>query len=142
MTYLWWTAWHVISMVAWFSALFYLPRLFVYHAMSEDQLGQQRFCVMEHKLYYYIGWPAAVLTTFFGIGLVYQLGSSAWHMLWLPIKLALVLVLWLYHLSAGYFIKRIKHHPHDFSHVFFRWYNEVPTILLVCIVILVVVKPF
>src|SRR5687767_670243 len=100
---LWIRAFHLITMVTWFSGLFYLPRLFVYHAMSEDKISQERFKIMERKLYYGIITPSALLTLFFGIWLLY---AYAWELykpaLWLHLKIGLILVLLLYQLYCGH----------------------------------------
>lgn len=138
---LWIKAFHIIFMVTWFCGLFYLPRLFVYHSMADDKVGIERFKIMERKLYYGIMTPGAVLTTFSGIWLL----SFNWQVYatlsWLQVKLALVVVLWLYHLYCGKLITLFKTDQNKRSHVFYRWFNEFPTILLIAIVILVIVKP-
>lgn len=137
----WILAFHIIFVVCWFAGIFYLPRLFVYHAMSEDAIGSARFKVMERKLYYGIMWPSAVLTTLSGLWLialdpVYYFGA-----LWMHAKMILVVVLWAYHLYCGHQYKIFRDDANRRSHVFFRWLNEVPTVLLIVIVILAVVKP-
>ena len=135
---LWIKAFHVISMVAWFSGLFYLPRLFVYHSATEDKIGQERFLIMERKLYFYIMTPGAVLTLGFGFWL---LGSVTPGM-WLNIKLGLVILLILFHMYCGKLLIDIKNDPKSHSPKFYRWINEIPTVILIAVVILVVVKPF
>jgi putative membrane protein len=129
---------HIIFMVTWFAGLFYLPRLFVYHAMASDTVSTERFKTMERKLYWGIMTPGAVLTTVFGIWLLNYGFSGGW----LHAKLALVLVLILYHVYCGFLIAEFKHDRNRHGHVFYRWLNEIPTVLLIAIVILVVVKPF
>ena len=133
-------AWHIIAMVAWFAGLFYLPRLFVYHAEAVDPISIDRFKVMERRLYYAITWPAAVLTTVFGLWLVtynmhYYLSAG-----WMHAKLALIVVLWGYHLVCGYFVKQFARGQNTKGHRFYRVFNEVPTVLLIGIVMLVVLK--
>lgn len=135
---LWVKALHVIFMVTWFAGLFYLPRLFVYHAMASDAASIQRFKIMERKLYWGIMTPGAVLTIVFGIWLMAYGASGGW----LHAKLFLVLVLILFHVFCGFLLAEFKHDRNRRSHVFYRWLNEVPTVLLFAIVILVVVKPF
>ena len=135
---LWIKAFHVISMVAWFAGLFYLPRLFVYHSQAEDKVSQERFLVMERKLYFYIMTPGAVLTLGFGFWL---LGSVASGM-WLNVKLGLVILLILFHLYCGKLLIDIKNDPKSHSQKFYRWLNEIPTVILIAVVILAVVKPF
>jgi|SRR5690606_10996144 len=136
---LWLKALHIIFMVTWFAGLFYLPRLFVYHAMSDDDASIERFKVMERKLYYGITTPGAVLTVVFGTWLWLGYGFSGG---WLHAKLALVAVLIGYHLWCGRLVRLFRDDANTRSHVFYRWFNEFPVLLLVAIVILVVVKPF
>ena len=140
---LWIKALHVIFMVTWFAGLFYLPRLFVYHAMAEDQTGIERFKVMERKLYYGIMTPGAVLTVVFGIWMLVDYAWAAYsHMGWLHAKLALVAVLIAYHLYCGKLLQDFKADRSRRSHVWFRWFNEFPVVILVFVVILAVVRPF
>src|SRR5579872_3148673 len=98
---LWVKAFHIIFMVTWFSGLFYLPRLYVYHATAEDLISIKRFKIMEKKLFYYIMTPAAVLTIFFGFWVLSYNPAGYLHMMWLQIKLGLVLLLVLYHIYLG-----------------------------------------
>lgn len=126
-------------MVTWFAGLFYLPRLFVYHAMSDDPSGIERFKIMERKLYYGIMTPGAVLTVFFGLWLWLGYGISGG---WLHAKLALVIGLIAYHLYCGKLLADFRHDRNRRGHVYYRWFNEIPVVLLVAVVILVVVKPF
>ncbi len=135
---LWIKAFHVISMVTWFAGLFYLPRLFVYHSAAEDKISIERFRIMERKLYFYIMTPGAVLTLVFGFWL---LGSVASGM-WLNIKLGLVSLLILFHMYCGKLLIDIKNDPKSHSPKFYRWINEFPTLILIAVVILAVVKPF
>lgn len=135
---LWIKAFHIIFMVSWFAGLFYLPRLFVYHAMSDDRVSQERFKLMERKLYYGIMAPAAILTILFGLWLLYYYHPNA---LWLHAKLALVGLLVVYHLMCGKYRKDFLSDRNKHSHVYFRFFNEVPVLLLITIIILVVVKP-
>jgi len=139
---LWIKAFHIISVVTWFSALFYLPRLFVYHVASEDQPSRDRFKIMERKLYRGIATPSMAATVFFGGWLSHlhweYYSQSGWY--WS--KLALVAVLITYHHVCLIYLKQLRDDRCIRSHVFFRWFNEFPVILLVTIVILVVVKPF
>ncbi|HUL41814.1 MAG TPA: protoporphyrinogen oxidase HemJ [Burkholderiales bacterium] len=135
---LWIKAFHVISMVTWFSGLFYLPRLFVYHSEADDKVGQERFQVMERKLYLYIMTPGAVLTLLFGVLLLGSVKSG----MWLDVKLGLVILLILFHMYCGKLLIDIKNDPKTHSSSFYRWINEFPTVILIAVVILVVVKPF
>jgi putative membrane protein len=136
---LWVKAFHIVFMVTWFAGLFYLPRLFVYHAMTEDAAGRERFKLMERKLYYGIMTPGAVLTIAFGLWL--WLGYDRTGS-WLHAKLALVGILVAYHLWCGKLLNDFKNDRNTRSHVWYRWFNEVPVIILVAVVILAVVKPF
>ena len=136
---LWVKAMHVIFMVTWFAGLFYLPRLFVYHAQSTDAPSIERFKVMERKLYFGIMTPGAVLTLAFGAWLWLGWGFSGG---WLHAKLALVGVLVAYHAWCGKLLSDFKNGRNTRGHLWFRWFNEFPVLLLFAIVILVVVKPF
>lgn len=139
---LWVKAFHIIAMVAWFAGLFYLPRLFVYHAESNDQISNDRFKIMERRLYYGITWPAGLLTSCLGLLLwSYQSGYYL-HAHWMHAKLFLVFLLWIYHLGCGFYLKLFAKEKNIKSALFFRFYNEMPTLLLIGIIILVVVKPF
>ena len=140
---LWIKSLHVIFMVTWFAGLFYLPRLFVYHAMAEDETSNERFKVMERKLFYGIMTPGGILTIVFGLIMLFGYAWQAYsNMLWLHIKLALVLILVVYHIYCGKLLKDFKHDRNTKSHVFYRWFNEFPVLLLIAIVILVIVRPF
>lgn len=125
-------------MVTWFAGLFYLPRLFVYHAMSDDLPGLERFKVMERKLYYGIMTPGAVLTILFGLWLWLGYGISGG---WLHAKLVLVIMLIAYHLYCGKLLADFKYDRNRHGHVYYRWFNEIPVVILIAVVILVVVKP-
>ncbi|WP_454782373.1 protoporphyrinogen oxidase HemJ [Legionella sp. WA2022007384] len=134
-------AFHIIAMVAWFAGLFYLPRLFVYHADTQDETSLTRFKIMERRLYYGITWPAAILTTLLGLWLLSYNPSYYMSAGWMHAKLSLVIVLWIYHLLCGHYLKAFARHQNKKKSRFFRLYNEFPTLLLIGIVILVVVKP-
>lgn len=138
----WIKAAHVISMVTWFAAIFYLPRLFVYHAMSEDKISQDRFVIMERKLYRGIMVPSMIATWAFGLWMVY-LGWEVYKTQgWLHLKIVLVILLSTYNGACGFYRKKLIDNPQYKSHVFWRWFNEVPVFALIFIVILVIVKPF
>jgi len=138
---LWIKALHIIFLVTWFAGLFYLPRLFVYHAMADptDRTGSERFKVMERKLYFGIMTPGAVLTIFFGTWLWLEYGFTGG---WLYAKLAVVAALVFYHLWCAKLLQDFRLDRNTKSHVWFRWFNEVPVLFLFAAVILVVVKPF
>lgn len=140
---IWVKAFHVIFMVTWFAGLFYLPRLFVYHAMTDDRAGLERFKVMERKLFFGIMTPGAVLTVALGIWMLIDYGWAAYSRSgWLHAKLALVVLLVIYHLYCGKLLGDFKHDRNRHSHVFYRWMNELPVLILVAVIILVVVRPF
>lgn len=127
-------------MVTWFGGLFYLPRLYVYHAMSSDDVGLSRFKVMESKLYYGITWPGGVLTTFFGCWIVYS-EPDILLQTWMQLKLVFLCMLWCYHLVCGHYLQEFKHDNNNKTHVFYRWFNEFPVIVLVAVMLLAKVKP-
>ncbi|WP_342650345.1 protoporphyrinogen oxidase HemJ [Pseudomonas sp. REB1044] len=141
MLYLWIKALHIVCVVCWFAGLFYLPRLFVYHAQSQDSISQERFVTMERKLYRGIMNPAMIATYVFGLWMLYL--TPGWlSQGWLHAKLTLVLLLTGYHHICGAQRKRFAAGQNTRSHVYYRWFNEVPVVFLLAIVILVVVKPF
>ena len=128
---------HIIFMVTWFAGLFYLPRLYVYHAQAEDQISKDKFKIMERKLFWGIMTPGGVLTVLFGVLLIeYHVMSY-----WLKMKILLVFVLALYHVWCGVLLEKFKTDSNSHSHVWYRIFNEVPVIFLVLIVALVVYKP-
>jgi len=135
---LWIKSLHIIFMVTWFAGLFYLPRLFVYHAMTEEAAGRERFKIMERKLYYGIMTPGGVLTVVFGLWLWLGYGIAG---PWLHAKLALVAVLVAYHLWCGKLVDDFRNDRNRRSHVWFRWFNEFPVLILIGAVLLVVFKP-
>ena len=134
-------AFHIIAMVAWFAGLFYLPRLFVYHADAKDKIGIERFKIMERRLYYGIAWPAAVLTTILGIWLIFYNPSYYLKTPWMHAKLTLVIILWCYHLLCGHYSNKFSRDANKKQSKFYRFFNEIPTLLLIGIVLLVVIKP-
>ena len=135
---LWIKALHIIFMVTWFAGLFYLPRLFVYHAMTDDRASHERFIVMERKLYWGIMTPGGVLTILFGVWLWFGWGFTGG---WLHAKVALTALLVAYHVWCGRLMLDFRAGQNRRSHVWFRWFNEAPTLVLFAAVILVVVKP-
>lgn len=137
----WVLSFHIIFMVAWFSGLFYLPRLFMYHTLSEDALSRTRFCTMEKKLFWMIMTPAGVLTTFFGHLLFAERIDYYLHAPWMWVKLGLISVLWCFHIICGYLLYQFRNNRFIFSARFYRFFNEIPTLLLIGIVMMVIVKP-
>jgi putative membrane protein len=135
---LWYKTLHIIFMVTWFAGLFYLPRLFVYHSMSDDKISHDRFIIMERKLFWGIMTPGGILTIVFGILLI------QYHevLLWLKLKIFLVALLALYHIWCGKIMYDFKNNRVTHGHVWFRFFNEVPVLLLFLIVYLVIFKSF
>jgi len=137
----WIKAFHLIFIVTWFAGLFYLPRLFVYHSMAEDKVGQERFKIMERKLFFGIMTPGAVLTIIFGFWLFTFNPSVYTHTIWFQIKILLVATLIVFHIYCGKLYFNFKRDKNTHSHVFYRWLNEVPTVILIAIIILAEVQP-
>jgi len=136
---LWIKSLHTIFMVTWFAGLFYLPRLFVYHADCHDQAGHERFIIMERKLFA-IMTIGAVFTAIFGIWLLF-----AWHWplteLWLQLKLILIGALIVYHVFCKVLVDRFRDGRNTYSGIFYRWFNEFPALILVTVVLLAVLRP-
>ena len=140
---LWYKALHLIFMVTWFSGLLYLPRLFVYHAMSDDKISIDRFKVMEKKLFYGIATPGGLLTIIFGFCLLVSNGMTSYSgQLWLSLKMILIAVLVLYHIYCFSLLQDFKYDRNKHTHIWYRWFNEVPVLILVGIILLAVIKPF
>ena len=139
---LWIKAFHIISIVCWFAVLFYLPRLFVYHAMSDDKISKDRFIIMERKLIRGIGNPSMIAVYIFGIALAGYNLDNYLSSLWFQLKIALVLVLTGYYHWCIRVWKNFRENKNTHSHVFYRWFNEIPVIFLIAIVCLVVIKPY
>ncbi len=139
---LWIKSFHIIAVVTWFAAIFYLPRLFVYHAMSEDETSNERFKVMERKLYRGIMTPSAIVAVLLGI----WLAALNWHYFlashWFQLKLVFVVLLIAYHLWCGQLLAKFARNANTHNHRFYRIFNELPVLMLIVPVILVVVKPF
>ena len=140
--YEWAKALYLISMTAWFAALFYLPRLVVYHAMAEDSISIERFKIMQRKLYRGIANPSMIATLGFGIWLLSLAPDYYLKQDWFIAKIALVLAVVGYHFSCSVHLNRFATDSNQKSHRYFRVFNEVPVLFLTGIVILVVVKPF
>ncbi len=142
---LWVKAFHIIFMVSWFAGLFYLPRLFVYHASSSDEISNERFKIMERKLFYGIMTPAAIITMILGLWMLFD---STWQVyvigmktFWLQLKLIIVIPLVIYHIYCWKLLNDFKEDKNTHSHVYYRWFNEIPVFMLMGIIILVIVKP-
>lgn len=138
---LWVKAFHIIFVICWFSGIFYLPRLFVYHAMSEDQTSKDRFVIMERKLFWGITTPSAVLTIALGTWLLAANAGYFMSWWWMHVKLGLVGLVVIFHIYCWWYMKLLREDATRRTHVFFRVFNELPIFMLIGIVILIVVKP-
>ena len=133
---------HLIAIVSWMAGLLYLPRIFVYHVENiEKKESIEIFKVMEKKLYFYIMYPAMVLSWIFGLILISIIGFSSLSFLWLKLKLLFVVLLTIYHFYLGKCLKKLKEDTNNTTSKFFRIINELPTILLILIVFIVIFKP-
>lgn len=140
MTALWIKSFHIISVITWFAAIFYLPRLFVYHAMAEDEVGRERFKVMERKLYRGIMNPSAIVAV--GLGVVLVVIQPYWlEQGWLHMKTLLVIGLVVYHLYCGRLLRAFAEDRNTRSHRWYRVFNELPVLVLIAVVLLVELKP-
>ncbi|MAZ45494.1 MAG: TIGR00701 family protein [Gammaproteobacteria bacterium] len=141
MTFLWVKAFHLIFVITWFAGLFYLPRLFVYHSATTDVTSSERFKIMERKLYKAIMTPSMILAV--GLGLI--LFSFNWviysQTIWMWAKIVLVSILIMYHFYCGNVVKAFEHDQNKHTEIFYRWFNEIPAVILIATVIMVVVKP-
>ena len=141
-TYLLFKSLHLIAVISWMAGLLYLPRIFVYHVENKnDQNISNVFKVMERKLYFYIMIPAMIISWILGLLLIASIGFDQLANKWLQIKLILVLILTIYHLFLGVCLKKFSIDKNTYSSKFYRIFNEVPTILLILIVIIVIFKP-
>jgi protoporphyrinogen IX oxidase len=138
---LWLKAFHIFFVVSWFAGLFYLPRIFVNHAMAEEQAVRERFKLMERKLYKFVT-PIGALAIITGLWLWFGFGDQIAISAWIHAKTALVAGLAVYHLYCGHLVKLFAEDRNVRGHVWFRFFNEVPVFVLLAVVILVVVKPF
>lgn len=138
---LWIKAFHIIAMVAWFAAIFYLPRLYVYHAQATDPVSIDRFKIMERRLYYGIMTPSAIITLALGLWLMSFNFQGYLAARWFEAKLVLVVFLLAYHLYTGHLRKQFARDKNTHTPLFYRIFNEIPVLLLIGIVVLVVVKP-
>jgi|SRR5690606_33654059 putative membrane protein len=139
---LWIKAFHIVSVISWMAALFYLPRLFVYHRMSDDEISRERFKIMERKLLRGIANPAMAATFIFGIWMSVLNWDYYSTQIWYWCKITLVVLLTGYHHACVAYWKQLRDDRCNKSHKFFRVFNEVPVLFMIGIVILVVVRPF
>ena len=138
---LWVKALHIVFVVCWFAGLFYLPRLFVYHSMSDDEISLARFEIMERKLFWAIMTPSALGTIILGIWLLFANWSYFMAWWWMHLKLAFASLLIVQHACCWWYMIKLREEPRYKGHIFFRVFNELPVMLLVAIVVLIVVKP-
>ena len=141
MLYLWLKALHIIFVISWFAGIFYLPRLFVHHAMSEDAATRERLTIMERKLYRFVT-PFAFLSLFFGLWMAWLNWDYFSSAGWFHAKALLLVLLFAYHFYCGHLVRLFAENRNHRSHVFYRFFNELPVLALFAIVILAVVKPF
>ena len=140
--YLAFKALHLIAVISWMAGLLYLPRIFVYHAETKENIGQsETFKLMEKRLYFYIMNPAMILSWIFGILLIHSQGIVSLGLLWMKVKLGLVTILTAYHFYLLAVLKDFQTDNNTKSSKFFRVINEVPTILLIIIIFVVIFKP-
>ncbi len=133
---------HLITVISWMAGLLYLPRIFVYHVENlQKNQAVEIFLTMERKLYFYIMYPAMILSWIFGLLLISIIGFSSLSFLWLQLKLLLVVLLTIYHFYLGICLKNLKENTNKRTSKFFRIINEIPTMLLIFIVFVVVFKP-
>jgi protoporphyrinogen IX oxidase len=137
---LWLKAFHVIFVVTWFAGLFYLPRLFVYHSITTDAEGIARFKIMERRLFAMMTLGGA-LAVLFGAAMI-AMSPALLSMMWLRVKLALVVLLIAYHILCFFLLRAFREDRNTRTHTWYRAFNELPTVLLIAIVVLAIVKPF
>ena len=140
-SYLLFKSLHLIAVISWMAGLLYLPRIFVYHSENNNEIITSVFKTMERKLFYYIMTPAMVLSWLFGLILIHEVGFDQLASLWLKLKLVLVLFLTVYHFYLGFLLDKFKFDQNKKSSKFYRYINEIPTLLLILIVFIVVFKP-
>ena len=140
-TYLLFKSLHLISVISWMAGLLYLPRIFVYHVENNNEIITNVFKIMEKKLFYYIMTPAMTLSWLFGLLLISEIGFSQLAFLWLQLKLILVFILTVYHFYLGFLLSNFKLNLNKKSSKFYRYINEIPTLLLILIVFVVIFKP-
>ena len=132
---------HLIAIISWMAGLLYLPRIFVYHSEADHESQKKVFKTMERKLFYYIMTPAMLLSWFFGLVLIHEIGFQQLASLWLQLKLVLVILLTAYHFYLGLLLNQFKLDQNKKTSKFYRYINEIPTLLLILIVFIVVFKP-
>ena len=132
---------HLISVISWMAGLLYLPRIFVYHAESNENSQKTVFKIMERKLYNYIMMPAMLLSWLFGVLLIHSLGFTVFSELWMQIKIVAVVILTYYHFTLGKYLNDFATNNNQKTSKFFRIYNEIPTLILIVVIFVVIFKP-
>ena len=140
-SYLLFKSLHLIAVISWMAGLLYLPRIFVYHSENNNEIITNVFKTMERKLFYYIMTPAMTLSWIFGLILIHEIGFDQLTSLWLKLKLIFVLLLTAYHFYLGFLLNKFKLNQNDKTSKFYRYINEIPTLLLIFIVFIVIFKP-
>ena len=140
-SYLLFKSLHLIAVISWMAGLLYLPRIFVYHSENNNEIITNVFKTMERKLFYYIMTPAMVLSWLFGLVLIHEIGFDQIANLWLQLKLILVILLTAYHFYLGFLLNQFKLDSNKKTAKFYRYINEIPTLMLILIVFIVIFKP-
>ena len=140
-TYLLFKSLHLIAVISWMAGLLYLPRIFVYHSQNNKPLVSEVFKVMEKKLFFYIMTPAMALSWIFGLILIHEIGFGQLGQKWMILKLIFALILTLYHCYLGRILGQFKLDANKHSHKYYRYINEIPTLLLILIIFVVIFKP-
>ena len=140
-SYLLFKSLHLIAVISWMAGLLYLPRIFVYHSENNNEIISNVFKTMERKLFYYIMTPAMTLSWIFGLVLIHEIGFEQLSNLWLKLKLILVIFLTSYHFYLGSLVNQFREDQNKKTSKFYRYINEIPTLLLILIVFIVIFKP-
>tara|TARA_Y100000768_G_C23720146_1_gene559927 strand:- start:21 stop:452 length:432 start_codon:yes stop_codon:yes gene_type:complete len=140
-SYLLFKSLHLIAVISWMAGLLYLPRIFVYHSENNNEIISNVFKTMERKLFYYIMTPAMILSWLFGLVLIHEIGFNQLASLWLQLKLILVIILTGYHFYLGSLLNQFNLDQNRKSSKFYRYINEIPTLLLILIIFIVIFKP-
>ena len=140
-TYLLFKSLHLISVISWMAGLLYLPRIFVYHSENNNEIITDVFKTMERKLFYYIMTPAMTLSWIFGLVLIHEIGFQQLGQTWMILKLIFVIILTFYHFYLGIILNQFKIDMNKHSHKYYRYVNEIPTLLLILIIFVVIFKP-
>ena len=140
-TYLLFKSLHLIAVISWMAGLLYLPRIFVYHSENDNEIITTVFKTMGKKLFYYIMTPAMIISWLFGLLLIGEIGFNQLMSFWLQIKLILVVLLTIYHFYLGFLMNKFKLNQNQKTSKFYRFINEIPTLLLILIVFIVIFKP-